>query len=55
MNFKTFSLSTQENIFRDIDNASKEYPTLDELMKEQNIERKRPYSVHRRRDLDSLG
>ena len=39
----------------DIDNSSKNNPTLDELLNEQNIANKNAETVHRRRDLDSLG
>ena len=39
---------------RDIDNA-KNYPTIADLMKEQNVQKENGNSVHHRRDLDSLG
>ena len=44
-----------ENNIKDLDNSSRNYPTLDDLMKEQEIVSKNSKSVHRRRDLDSLG
>tara|TARA_Y100000589_G_scaffold244516_1_gene232184 strand:+ start:332 stop:496 length:165 start_codon:yes stop_codon:yes gene_type:complete len=48
------SLSIQNNT-KDIDNSSKKNPTLNDLMAEQNIIIKKAKTVHRRRDLDSLG
>tara|TARA_Y100000589_G_C26638025_1_gene420863 strand:+ start:91 stop:258 length:168 start_codon:yes stop_codon:yes gene_type:complete len=55
MILKTSPFSIQDKNNRDLDNVSKEYPTLDDLMKEQNIVSKKLKTVHRRRDLDSLG
>jgi len=55
MNLKTSPLSIQENSIKDFDNSSRNYPTLDDLMTEQNIASKKAKTVHRRRDLDSLG
>jgi len=55
MNSKTTSFAIKENIIREFDNSSKEYPTIDDLMREQNVVIKKANSVHRRRDLDSLG
>ena len=43
------------NNFKDLDNSSRNYPTLDNLMTEQKNTSKKAKSVHRRRDLDSLG
>ena len=54
MNLK-FSPSIQDNNTKDLDNSSRNYPTLDDLMIEQKIESKKAKTVHRRRDLDSLG
>ena len=54
MNLKTSPFSIQDNI-KDLDNSSRNYPTLDGLMKEQKIASKKVKTVHRRRDLDSLG
>ena len=34
---------------------SKDYPTLADLMIEQNVSSRKTYMFHRRRDLDSLG
>ena len=55
MNFKISSSSIQNKSIRDLESASKEYPTLDDLMMEQNTLDNKPNTVHRRRDLDSLG
>ena len=55
MNFETSPCSIRDNDVKDLDNLSREYPTLDDLMSEQNIESKKIKTVHRRRDLDSLG
>ena len=55
MYFTVSSLSIQTKGIIDIDSSSKEYPTLDDLMREQNIPKNKVNSVHRRRDLDSLG
>ena len=55
MILKNPSLSVQENPIENLDNSIKKYPTLDDLMSEQNITSKKVKTVHRRRDLDSLG
>ena len=55
MNSETSSFSIQEKNTKDNDNASRKYSTLDDLMKKQNIEIQKVKTVHRRRDLDSLG
>ena len=55
MNLKTSPFSIQDNNIKDLDNSSKNYPTLDQLMTEQTITSKKVKTVHRRRDLDSLG
>ncbi len=54
MNFKKTPLSIQHKTARDLDNAT-DYPTLADLMQEQNISTDEANTVHRRRDLDSLG
>tara|TARA_Y100001933_G_scaffold179754_1_gene178196 strand:+ start:249 stop:413 length:165 start_codon:yes stop_codon:yes gene_type:complete len=54
MNLKASPFSTQDNI-KDLDNSSRNYPTLDDLITEQKIASKKTKTVHRRRDLDSLG
>ena len=55
MYFRFSSFSIQNKSIRDLDNSSKEYPTLDDLMREQNTVDNKTNTVHRRRDLDSLG
>ena len=55
MNFKSSSSSIQNKSFRDLESSSQEYPTLDDLMREQNNIDNNANTVHRRRDLDSLG
>ena len=55
MILKNSSFEIQDNNLKDLDNSSKKYPTLDDLMAEQNIASKKVKTVHRRRDLDSLG
>ena len=55
MNLKTTPLSIQDTKIKDHDNSSGNYPTLDDLMTEQKISSKKAKTVHRRRDLDSLG
>ena len=55
MNLNTSPFSIQDNNVLDLENSSSEYPTIDDLMSEQNIESKKVKTVHRRRDLDSLG
>ena len=55
MNLKISLFSIQDNNIKDLDNSSRNYPTLDDLMTEQKIASKKSKTVHRRRDLDSLG
>ena len=54
MNFKRSPFAIQDKNTRDLDNAN-DYPTIADLMKEQKISNDRSNTVHRRRDLDSLG
>ena len=54
MNFKSMSPSIQEKNSKDLDN-SKDYPTIADLMREQNDSHNNANTVHYRRDLDSLG
>ena len=54
MNFKKSSFSIQDKTARDLDNAT-DYPTLADLIREQNISTNEANTVHHRRDLDSLG
>ena len=53
MNLKKSPFSIQAKTARDLDNA-KDYPTLADLIREQNISTEEN-TVHYRRDLDSLG
>ena len=54
MNLKNSPFAIQNKNRRDIDNA-KDYPTIADLMKEQQISQEDANTVHHRRDLDSLG
>ena len=55
MNLKTSPFSIQDNNIKDLDNSSRESLTLDDLITKQNNLNKKATTVHRRRDLDSLG
>ena len=56
MNSKRILFAIQDKGKNAIDpNYAKNYPTIDDLMKEQNILRDGIKTVHHRRDLDSLG
>ena len=55
MYLKSSPFSIQDDIIKNLDNSSRHYPTLDDLMTEQKISSKKAKTVHRRRDLDSLG
>ena len=54
MNLKRSPFSIQDKNVRDLDNA-KDYPTIADLMREQNVSNDDKNTVHHRRDLDSLG
>ena len=54
MNLKRNPLGIQDKNQRDLDNT-KEYPTVSDLMREQNSRCEDDNTVHYRRDLDSLG
>ena len=54
MILKTSLSSIQDNKLNDLDKSSSKYPIIDDLMKDQNIVSENE-TVHRRRDLDSLG
>jgi len=54
MNLKRSPFAIQDKNARDLDNA-KNYPTIADLMREQNIPQDDKNPVHYRRDLDSLG
>ena len=55
MILKNSPFSIQDIKVKDLDSSSRKYPSLDDVLKEQNIASKKAKSVHRRRDLDSLG
>ena len=54
MNLKRSPFAIQDKNARDLDNA-KNYPTIVDLMKEKRVSQEDGNTVHRRRDLDSLG
>jgi len=54
MNLKKSPFAIQDKNARDLDKV-KEYPTIADLMREQNVTNDDQNTVHRRRDLDSLG
>ena len=54
MILKRSPFAIQDKNARDLDNA-KDYPTIADLMREQKVPQDEGNSVHRRRDLDSLG
>ena len=54
MNLKRSPFAIQDKNARDLDNA-KDYPTIADLMREQNVPKDNANPVHHRRDLDSLG
>ena len=54
MKAKKLSFALQEKNKNDLDIA-KDYPTIADLMREQNVSNPHTKTVHHRRDLDSLG
>ena len=54
MDLKKSPFSIKDKTGRDLDNAT-DFPTLADLMREQNISTDEANTVHHRRDLDSLG
>ena len=54
MKLKRSPFTIQDKNTRDLDIA-KDYPTINDLMREQGVSKDDTYTVHRRRDLDSLG
>ena len=54
MNLKRSPFTIQDKNFKDLDFA-KDYPTIADLMREQELSDEKTYTVHHRRDLDSLG
>ena len=55
MILKTSPFLIQKNKIKDLNNSSKKYSTIDDLMTEENFVNTKTKTVHRRRDLDSLG
>ena len=51
---KSTPFAIQDKNTRDLDNAIN-YPTIADLMREQKVKKDNGNTVHRRRDLDSLG
>jgi len=54
MNLNRSPFSIQDKNAKDLDNA-KDYPTISDLMREQEVPIDYANTVHHRRDLDSLG
>ncbi len=54
MIFEKLQSEMQDENQNELDNL-KDYPTLADLMKDQNTSIDESYTVHYRRDLDSLG
>ena len=54
MILKNSQFTIQDKNSKDLENA-KDYPTIADLMREQNIPHNDKITVHYRRDLDSLG
>tara|TARA_Y100000589_G_scaffold161438_1_gene153390 strand:- start:143 stop:361 length:219 start_codon:yes stop_codon:yes gene_type:complete len=55
MNLKIPPLSIQDNVVNDLDSLPREFPTFDDSIQDESITNKKVKTVHRRRDLDSLG
>ena len=54
MNLKRSPFAIQDKNLRDLDNT-KDFPTIADLMREQKVPQDLGNTVHRRRDLDSIG
>ena len=54
MNLKRSPFAIQDKNSIDLDNA-KDYPTIEDLIREQKVPHDDRNTVHHRRDLDSLG
>ena len=54
MNLKKTTFAIEDKNLKILDNE-KDYPTFDDLMREQNSSIDNSNTVHHRRDLDSLG
>ncbi len=54
MNFKMSKFAIQNENARDLDDLN-DYPTIDDLLRDQKVSKDKANTVHYRRDLDSLG
>ena len=54
MNLKRSPFAIQDKDTKNLDNPN-DYPTIADLMREQNVLNNNENTVHHRRDLDSLG
>ena len=54
MNLKRSPFAIQDKNAKDLDNAQ-DFPTIEDLMREQMVTQDESNTVHHRRDLDSLG
>ena len=54
MNLKRSPFAIQDKKTRDLDNV-KDFPTIEDLIREQKVQQEHGSTVHYRRDLDSLG
>ena len=54
MNFKNSPFAIQDKNAKDLDNAN-EYPTIADLIRDQESSKNNKKTIHYRRDLDSLG
>ena len=54
MKFKKSPFAIQDKNTKDIDKVN-DFPTIADLMREQKVSNDQSNTVHRRRDLDSLG
>ena len=54
MNFRKSPFSLLDNNTSELNN-SKDYPTIADLMRQQEVSNDKNRTVHHRRDLDSLG
>ena len=54
MNLKRSPFAIQDKNARDLDDLN-DYPTIDDLLRDQKVSKEKANTVHYRRDLDSLG
>ena len=54
MYLKRSSFTIQDKKVKDLD-CIKDYPTIEDLMRQQKVSNDKNRTVHHRRDLDSLG